>query len=335
MNSRSESFSELAESFGERWNRFWFAPSDPLPACILRIVVGLLAAAHFLDVGVGLSDWYSTEGVVSPASMQRLLELTGGEAQYHVSYLNRLPASTGLWLIHGLAIGAALAFSAGLLTRLSGALTLIAVLAYIHRLPLLASHIDPVLSFLLLYLCISPCGAYLSVDRRLFGPDKKRSLLRLVAGLPEPSMTARIGLRLIQVHVAMFYAMMGLTKLYGDAWWDGNAVWILLAQTESRPLDLTGLRSAGQLGEYALNFWTHAIVYFELTFAVLIWTRIGRPVLLGLSVVVWLSIIIVTGQLLFGLAMLACSVAFVPAEALPVVRESRATGATAISVAAS
>ena len=79
---------------------------------------------------------------------------------------------------------------------------------------------------------------------------------------------------------------------------------------------MSGFRRAGEIGEYALNLATHFIVYFELTFPVLIWTKIGRPVLLAISLVAWTVIILATGHLLFGLAMLATGLAFVPAERL-------------------
>jgi hypothetical protein len=307
--SSSTTDRSLAEDFGERWNRFWFTPADPRLAALLRIIVGLLAVAHFVDLGRGLSLWYASDGVLPPAAVRQLLELTGGDPEFHRSYLNLFPASSALTAVHVLAIVAALAFAAGFLTRISGILTLIATLAYVHRVPQVAGHVEPVLSFLLLYLVIAPSGACLSIDRLLFG-GKKGALGWLLVGSCDPSIAANIGLRLIQVHLAMFYAMMGLTKLYGDAWWQGESIWLLIAQTESRPLDLTGIRRMGQIGEYLLNFWTHAVVYFELVFPVLVWTRIGRPILLGLSVLIWLSLIVVTGQVLFGLTMMAAGIAF-------------------------
>src|SRR4029450_10990305 len=126
----------------------------------------------------------------------------------------------------------------------------------------------------------------------------------------QPSIVANIGLRLIQVHLAMFCAMMGLSKLYGDSWWDGNAIWVLLAQTQSRPLNLTALRGAGQVGEYLLNFWALATVYFELAFPVLIWNRGGRPLLVSAAVVIWSALVLATGNLLFGAALIVASAAF-------------------------
>jgi hypothetical protein len=306
--SPSRSWSDLAEDFGAAWNGFWFTPVDPRPCAALRIVVGLLLALHFLDLAGGLTTWYARDGVLPPAAVGGVLELTSETgASYRFTYLNRFAAGWELWTLHALAIGVALAFAAGLFTRVTGALTLVALLAYVHRAPMIAGHVEPVLSFLLIYLIIAPSGAYWSLDRWLRQRKRERS--------PEspavaPSIPANIGLRLIQVHLAMFYAMLGLTKLYGDAWWDGSAIWFLLAQTESRPLNLTGLRSLGEPGQYLLNFWTHAVVYFELAFGVLIWNRFTRPVLLLLSIFIWLSVIVATGHLIFGLTMLAAGLAY-------------------------
>jgi hypothetical protein len=315
MTSDKQSFADLIEDFGKGWNRFWFTPAEALPCAVLRIVVGLLAAAHFLDLWSGLPLWFSSAGILPPGGLTRILELTDPtEGSYHVSYLSWLSGGGELTAVHVLAIVTAVTFAAGLLHRVSGALLLAAVLSYVHRAPLVAGHVEPVLSFLIAYLIIAPAGARLSVDRWL-ATRRKKPGMATDAVEEAPAMSANLSLRLIQVHLAMFYAMVGLTKLYGDAWWDGMAIWILLAQTESRPIDLTGMRTMGQPGEYLLNFWTHAVVYFELAFPVLVWSRLLRPIMLAISIVIWISLIIATGHMIFGLTMLAAGLAFVPASA--------------------
>ena len=313
----------LVESAGRAWNRFWFTPVDPLPCCVLRIAVGLLAAAHLASLGIDLARWYASDGLLPPAAGRSLWQLTTAstEPDYRFSHLNFVPQSTALVAIHAAAIVCAALFAAGAFTRVSGLVTLLLVLAYVHRVPFVAGHLEPVLVYLLAYLCIAPSGSRLSVDALL----RRRRQLADPDGLPqddrERSVAANLGLRLIQVHTAMFVAMMGLTKLYGDAWWNGEAIWILLAQTQSRPLDLSGLRRAGAYGEYLINAWTHAVLYYELAFPVLIWNRVARPLLLALGIVIWASLIVATGLLLFGLTMLVASAAFLPAAAfMPLAR---------------
>jgi hypothetical protein len=305
-------FSDLLEAVGGGWNRFWFTPADPLPLGVLRIAVGLLAIAHLVSLGADLDRWYGRDAVLSTEAVKRLLSETGESQNYHYSYLGQFTAKD-IAVVHWAAIAAAAAFTLGLLTPISGALTAAAILAYVHRVPLVTGHLEPVLVFLVIYLVVGNSGARLSLDRLLFrrkpqpgGPPVGTSIL--------PGLAANIGLRLIQVHLAMFFVMMALTKLYGDAWWDGVAIWHLLAQTESRPVNLSSLRGWGRSGILLVNFWTLSILYYELAFPILIWNRFARPLLLLLGLVIWPSLILATGHLLFGLAMLLATAAFLSPE---------------------
>jgi hypothetical protein len=253
--------------------------------------------------------------------VDRLLEITsGGQPHYHLSYLRYL-GGNALVAAHGLAVGVALALAAGWWTRVSNLLALLAVLAYVHRAPQVAGHVEPLLAMLLAYLLVAPSGQCFSLDawlrqRRARAAQRVAATSGSTADDSSFSVAANVSLRLIQVHLAMFTAMMGLTKLYGDAWWDGTAIWTLLAQTESRPWDFTGLRQAGDLGEYFLNAWTHLVVAFELALPVLVWKRGARLILLPLAVLVWGSLVLATGLVLLVLALGTALIAFVSADEL-------------------
>ena len=296
--------SDLTDSFGRGWNRFWFAPSDPLPCAVLRIAVGLLVIGHLLSITAGLDRWYANDGLLPPTAVRTLTIAETGPAYFHYSWFNSL-GPTETRVVHGLTIAVAAAFTAGLFSRVTGLLTLVGLLAYVHRLPLLIAHVEPVLAFLVAYLVIAPSDAYFSVSRWLRNRTAAEPL-----PAPAPSFGATLSLRLVQVHLAAFIGMMGLAKLSGTAWWNGEGIWYLLAQTHSRPLDLTSLRNY----ELLVNFWTHSIVYYELAFSVLIWNRYTRPLLLALGIAVWLSVVLATGLLLFGLTMLIATLAFLPAD---------------------
>ncbi|MGE0761543.1 MAG: hypothetical protein AB7O38_31305, partial [Pirellulaceae bacterium] len=126
-----------------------------------------------------------------------------------------------------------------------------------------------------------------------------------------PSVAAGIVLRLIQVHLAAFYLMMGLTKLGGSlTWWTGEAMWWLIAHSESRLVDWTGL--AGH--EYLLNFWTQGVVLLELAYGLLIWHRLARPVLIAGSTLHWVLLAAVTGQVSWAAAMICANAVFVAPE---------------------
>jgi len=291
-----------SESSISGWDRFWFWPSDSRALAGLRLATGALAFLYVLSF-TDLTTWFGTQGILSEETV-RLLR----PESYRWSYLFRLGESTELWLIHFVGLAILATFTCGLFTRVTSVLSLIVVLSYIHRAPMLTGPLEPTLSMLLCYLAIGPCGQYWSVDAWL----RKRK----GAAVPTPSWLATVSRRLIQIHLAALYALMGLTKLGGQAgandydasWWRGEAVWWLISRSDSRLVDLTFLHSH----PYLLNFWTHAIVAFELLFAVLIWKPQAARWLLVASVIIWSLTILVTGWVLFGLVMIVAGLVFLP-----------------------
>jgi hypothetical protein len=184
----------------------------------------------------------------------------------------------------------------------------------------LTAQVEPVLAFVLLYLCLGPAGAECSLDRWL---ALRRAKSRTVppatdyvnpAGsaaeltAPRSSSAATISLRLIQVHLTLLYAMMAIGKLSSDVWWSGEAMWWLIAKTESRLVDFTWLHRF----PLVVDGLSNAVMLYQLSFPVLIWNRLARPLVLGLGVIVWGFLAMTTGMVPFALMMLAASLAFVP-----------------------
>src|SRR5262249_51639296 len=149
-----------------------------------------------------------------------------------------------------------------------------------------------------LYLAV--CGASgqaVSLDRFLSRWKKARQILAkrptsdswsrgLGSGVPEPTVSASIGLRLIQLHLCLVYGMAGLAKLRGPAWWIGTAIWGVLAAGEFRRFNLTWMARSDSL----LNLLTHAGLFLEVSYPVLIWVKKLRPLLLVAVVFMHLGI---------------------------------------------
>ena len=96
-------------------------------------------------------------------------------------------------------------------------------------------------------------------------------------------------------------------------WWRGEALWWLIAKSESRVLDLTFLNSV--TAGYVVNAWTHAIVFGELAFGLLIWKPTARPLLLILATLGWISLAPVTGLVSYSAVMLVANLAFLSPDA--------------------
>jgi len=298
----------LSAAFGEAWNRFWFTPSDPLPLCLIRILTGLLILYWQLTLTPDLVRFFGPHGL-TPVEAVRQMETPEG-ARYTLSYFNYLSSPAELWAAHGAGIAVVLAMTLGIFTRATTILSLVVVLSIIHRAPMLTSPFEPVASLVMFYLCIGPSGNCLSLDSVWARRRAKMDLL--TPGATRGSTSATIALRLVQVHLAMLYATMGLSKLMGPAWWNGMGMWWLLSRPESRLVDLTGLHAFPRLVE----LWTHAQVYFELGFPLLIWNRLARPLVLVFAAVMWTLLVLATGQTLFALMITVASLGWLPAESL-------------------
>lgn len=300
-------FSELTERFGAGWNRFWFTPSDARTLAVMRILTGLLATYTLLTFSFDLVPLFGPHGLV-PSDTVR--EWVGN--RYGFSHLHAVAEPAELWIVHLVGLAIVALFTIGLATRLTSVLAALVVLAYFHRAPMLTAEFEWILALLMVYLCLAPSGDRFSVDAWL----RRRRQERLPAYdqakiAPPPSPLTTIATRLIQVHLTVVYLSMGLSKLdggLGDVWWGGTAMWWMLARPEQRIVDLTGLLHDHM---YVINLWTHLTVLFELTFPILVWNRLARPLMLLIAAGMWILNLVGTGLVTFGLAMIVANLAFV------------------------
>ncbi len=298
-------FAQLSEAFGEGWNRFWFTPASPRPLATIRLLTGIVALYWYASLA---PDWQRFFGPNGWLPVDAVRQLEGNSSNYLLSYLNYAPSESALWTLYAAGGVVLLAFAAGLFTRLTAPLALIVVLSTVHRAPPISSPAEFLLSLVMFYLALGPAGACLSIDALRKSPGVNRP----VADEPPPSLAAGVVTRLLQVHVVLLYGCMGLSKLFAESWWNGMSVWTLITRGDSRLVDLTWLADH----PFAVNAWTHGIVLFEVAFALLIWVRLARPLLLGLAVVVWTSTTLLTGQTTFLALILIANLAFCDARFL-------------------
>jgi hypothetical protein len=288
---------EWTAAAGEGWNQFWFSPRSSQQLALVRIATGLTALLYFIGYAGDLVRWLGPNSLLP---METVRQLLNDRANFHYSLLALATKPGELLFFEVVAFVAAGCLTIGLFSRVAAGVTLTMLLSYVHRAPMISGLSEPILAMLLFYLCFVPAGEWFGVNAWL--------QQRKTGEEPPASVFANLGTRLIQVHLAAFVFMMGMSKLSSEPWWNGEAIWFLIAQTRSRPVNLTFLRSS----TFLLNFWAHAIVALEFAFPILIWNRFARPLLLVIGPVLWLSIGIVGGHLLFALAMCAATAAFYP-----------------------
>jgi hypothetical protein len=295
-------FRELSEQTGAAWNRFWFTSRDPYTLCVLRILVGLLAIFYLVSHTADLADWFAADGILPPDTTRRLAGAERSRYFFHVSYLYLVRTPTELYALHVAGLVVLAAFTVGWWTRLTSVLSVVVVLSYVHRAPMITAQFEPVLTMLLVYLCLAPVVRYLSVDR--WWRNRRANATDVADG---GSVMANIATRLMQLHLAGLYLVIALNMLSAETWWTGEALWWLIARSESRLVDLTALGSH----MIWVNLLSHLVVAYHLSFGLLIWVRLFRPILLALGLLVWIPLGLVTGLLAYAAVMLVASVAFI------------------------
>lgn len=302
-------FNQFTEAISSGWNRFWFQRDSPKTVSCLRIVVGVVALIYALTFTSELAIWFADGGVLPVDRTYRLTGAADPTARvFYWSLFYLAHTSTQLYALHAIGLLSILLFAVGFQTRYTSIIATVFVLSYGERAPMLMGVLEPLLCPMMLYLCLAPCGAYFSVDAWL--RDRKGE----AKDIPT-SFTAHLATRLIQVHVVAFYWMMAFAKLGNPVWWNGEAMWWLIAQPDNRLIDLTFLSSSE--GSRLIVFaWTHLVVFFELAFGLLIWFRIWRPLLVVLATIHWIGLGLVTGNWEFAILMIGLSLAFAPWESL-------------------
>jgi hypothetical protein len=282
------------------WNRFWFQPSDPATLGLIRICTGAMLLYTHLVWSLDLTAFVGPDSWLPRQAVQTLQEGT-----YAWSYLWWIEDSPALlWTFHIAALLAFAMLAVGLFSRVVSILSLVAALAYVHRLPGALFGLDQINVMLAMYLSVGPSRDAFSLDRW----RKSRA-----AGSPLPvrhSWTANLAIRLIQVHMCVIYLFAGMAKLTGPAWWDGTALWMAFGNMEYQSMDMTWMAAFPLL----INLMTHVTIFWELTYSALVWPRLTRPIVLLLAIPLHMGIAICLGMVTFGLIMLVGNLAFVPPE---------------------
>jgi hypothetical protein len=307
-------WSTLCNRFGSGWTRFWFTPSDPIVLCMLRFMVGLVALWWFLSLLPVVQEWYGPQGTFPLSLTEELRKDAAGDTTFAIPVLDWVNTPSLLWLVYYLGLASIVLMIAGVLSRITTIAALLFVLSFIHRGLMFTRPVDDILAMMMFYLCLGPTGTELSVDALIRQRRQRNAANGAVAAPPaiRYSSAATVAIRLMQIHLALIYGAMFIAQLQGEAWWQGTAVWWIMARPDSRLVDFTGVSNTGDLAfEYLINFGTHAILLFEACFALLIWNPLARPILLVVGVIYWVGLALISGWISFAVLMLFANLAYV------------------------
>jgi hypothetical protein len=296
----------LAAAAHDGWNRFWFTPADPATLSLIRLAAGAMLFYTHLVWTLDLEAFFGPHSWVGPAAATTVLRDPDG-AGYTWSHFWLIQDTAVLWAAHLAALAVFAMFTLGWFSRITSVLAYLLAVAYVHRVPGALFGLDQINAMLAMYLMLGPSGAAWSLDRLWAARRAGRPLPPA-----EPSVSANLAIRLIQLHMCVIYFYAALSKMHGGptTWWSGEAIWYAIANLEYQSLDITWLARWPLL----IALITQVTLYWELSFCVLVWPRLTRPLMLVMGVPVHLGIALCMGMITFGLVMLIGCLSFVPPD---------------------
>ena len=294
MKSASRQFvdgwiTSIREASGN-WHRFWFDPADPYTLGIMRLLTGWMLVYNLLVWGLDLQAFFGFDGLLP---LQSILDFHGRDPIF--SFWFYVPEQ---WITtaHWSCVGIAVLFFLGVGTRVTSVLAFLITISYSQRVPIANFGLDQILGMLCLYLAIGPSGACLSVDNWW---RRRRAQKQGIVPTESRHASARVALRLIQLHMCVIYFWAGIAKLKGDSWFTGEAMWQVLANQEYQTMDLTWMAWIPWLPFLV----AHVTVLWEMSFCVLIWNQKLRPLMLLIGTGMHFGIGAFLGMWTFGLVM--------------------------------
>ncbi|MCA9031065.1 MAG: HTTM domain-containing protein [Planctomycetaceae bacterium] len=287
------------------WDEFWFKPMAPTTLGVIRILSGLMLLYTHAVWGLGLDAFFGANGWQDPLLIrsQAVSGSTGISFWWYVQ-------PEYYQLVHWCCMVLLLMFTIGMLTRVTACAAFIITVSYATRALNANFGLDQINGFLTLYLALAPCGDALSFDAWWARRQARRKGLPVIEPIPRAS--TRLATRLIQVHLCLLYFFAGVSKLKGEAWWNGDAVWMAVANREYQSQDLTWLA----WHPWVSHLLTHMTVLWEMTFFIAVWNRAWRPLVLAIGIGVHLGIGSCLGLWTFGLIMLVPYLSFISPETM-------------------
>ena len=293
-------------AFGRSWSQFWFESRPTTPLELARIGTGAAALMHYTLATPYLSELWGETGWMS---YERVME---NYDPWKQSLLFYFTAPWQLVAFHAVFLFCCVAFMVGWRTSWVKWVVLIGHISYDYRNPTLTYGVDKILACLLFILCFAPVGRAMSLDRVHALRMVKAKTKDLEARLPPYSSPwAGACTRLMQIQMATLFFYSAISKLRGDDWWSGDAVWVVFTTNEHYNRFALDLLASHY---WLVNVATYGTILIEIAYPFLIWQPRTRPLLLFGAFILHLMFALLMGLYYFSFVMMMGHMSFVRPE---------------------
>ena len=304
------------------WKRFGddlSVPRNKIGASVFRVVAG---AGILLEY---LCDYHQRHYLLGPNGIYPLDSFVHSEYTFSLFGFSASPLV--FEVVYHAGILVALLWFLGLRTRWLTPLLYVLWVSIQHRLGTFGDGGDNILSICLLYGCFADLGAHFSIETR--GPVKTGPLQDIAGMLHNAAILA------FALQISLVYGVAGLTKVQGEVWRNGTALYYALANPDFK---LPGTSEVIYHNGVLLTLLSYATVGFQVSFPWLLFlNRYSRISALVLGILFHIGIATVMGLVTFASFMMAVDLALIADDEYRVLaralgRASRWTRARLIAV---
>lgn len=274
---------------------FFFTPASASPLAALRIgIAGVLLTQAWMLRKDAL-DFFASDGLIQ-GDLARYYAEPGAP---HISWLVQTLAPLGvaeascIQAVCALYVMSLLLLGAGLFTRIAAVLSWFTHWTLVNSASVMPYGLDHFAHIFLFYLMWIPAGRAYSLD----------VAWRHLSAAPRA--TARLALRVMQIHLCISYLSSGIEKATGIQWWNGELLWRAMSLPAYHQVDVSWLAEwpvISQLGGLTA-------LAIELGYCVLIWPRRTRKLWIAGALALHIGIAVFMGLHLFGAIMCVLTLA--------------------------
>lgn len=279
-----------------QWDQFWFAPQNLLPLAFMRVMLcGTLLYMNF-------TRFYNLEFYTDASWIPR------ARALEVMPELGRPLFMWGFWpdswnfgmnfvlvtLLALLTLGVGGRWLMGLAWMINA--------GFLQRNYAVNFGADVIGALFLFYMSFTQSCERLSVV----------NLIRKKSHFHQSDMVSSLMVRMMQVQISVIYAYTGWEKLKGGSWWDGTALWSVLANPQMTTMDFSFLRYF----PWVIPVIGYVTILFEIYFPAMVVWRKTRYLCLLMGVAFHAGIGVFMGLMPFATVMVSTYFLFIEPEKL-------------------
>lgn len=267
------------------WDHFWFAPQNLLGLAFMRIVLcGTMFYMYAVRL-LNLSYYTDDSWVKKETALNAMVELYRPLFSWNFwpDALN-LPIHIVLVVLLGL-------LTLGIGGRWLMWLAWVIDMGFIQRNYSVNFGADIIASLLMFYMLFTQSCERLSVV----------NLWRKKTNHKSSDIVSSMMIRMLQVQISVIYAYTGWEKLKGASWWDGTALWSVMANPQMTTMDFSFLRAI----PWIIPIIAYLTIIFEIYFPVMVMWQKVRPWWLFMGLMFHIGIGVFMGLGPFAATMLS------------------------------